>query len=94
MTESTTTAAQQASVPTAITIRDALLDKEQLAREFGRTKRTVDRWLALRDAPPVIRLHGKVYFRREAVLRWLEAKEQPTTPRRGRPRGVRRNHGG
>ncbi len=90
MIESTATTEQQTSVPIP-SIRDGLLDKDQLAAEFGRTKRTIDRWLAVRDAPPHIRIAGKIYFRREALLRWLESKETPSTPKRGRPKGYRRS---
>jgi excisionase family DNA binding protein len=61
------------------------LTLDQLAAELGRSPRTVQRWLSLREGP--IRARRKVgrsvYFRRQDVVAWLAA-EPAAEKRRGR----------
>jgi len=65
------------------------IDREQLARELGRTLRTVDR-LILCEGLPCVRIGNKRLFRRSSVLAWLAARETPAArpPSRGRRRGA------
>ena len=56
------------------------LDKPTLARELGRTIRTLDRMLLHGDGPPCVRIGKRVLFRRQAVLRWLLEREKSTRP--------------
>lgn len=65
------------------------IDREQLARELGRTLRTVDR-LILCEGLPCVRIGNKRLFRRAAVLDWLQQRETPVRQNNGKPR-TRRN---
>lgn len=56
-------------------VLDDYMDDDDLARELGVTPRTVARWRALREAPPVTRIGRRVMYRREAVKKWLEERE-------------------
>jgi excisionase family DNA binding protein len=62
------------------------LDRDTLARELGRTVRTVDR-LILCEGLPCVRIGNKRLFRRSAVLEWLRERETPVRPQ-GKARGV------
>jgi excisionase family DNA binding protein len=65
------------------------IDREQLARELGRTLRTVDR-LILCEGLPCVRIGNKRLFRRSAVLEWLRERETPARPQSKRnARGAR-----
>lgn len=46
-----------------------------LAAELGVCARTLKRWRAMREAPPVTRIGRRVMFRRAAVERWLAARQ-------------------
>jgi hypothetical protein len=70
---------EQGSTPET-TVLDGYLTKPQLAQQLRQSPRTLDRWETLRIGPPRILIGRTVLFRREAVLAWLEAREQ----RRGR----------
>lgn len=58
------------------TLKDDLLEPEQLAAELETTRRTLDRWHARRIGPPRIQVGRKIYYRRDAVRDWLLANEQ------------------
>jgi excisionase family DNA binding protein len=61
------------------------LDRAQLAEELGRSTRTLLRWVRQGDGPPMVRIGGRILFRREAVARWLRLHEQrPARPNRKR----------
>jgi excisionase family DNA binding protein len=66
------------------------LDRDTLARELGRTVRTVDR-LILCEGLPCVRIGNRRLFRRSAVLSWLAARETPAPPqgKRNNGRGAR-----
>jgi len=70
-----------------VSIRDELLTRAELAQQLESTPRTLSRWEAASQGPPKIVIGRKVFYRKKAVLEWLAAKENPATPRRGRPRG-------
>ncbi|MGA2833688.1 MAG: helix-turn-helix domain-containing protein [Terracidiphilus sp.] len=65
------------------------IDKPALARELGRTVRTLDR-LVLCDGLPCVQVGHRRLFRREAVLAWLRSRETPTPrPQTKSVRGAR-----
>lgn len=65
------------------------IDKPALARELGRTVRTLDR-LVLCDGLPVCQIGKRRLFRRSAVLEWLRSRETPTPrPQTKSVRGAR-----
>lgn len=51
------------------------LTEQQLAEQLHVSTMTLKRWRALREAPPVTRLGRKILFRRDAVEKWLAARE-------------------
>ena len=68
------------------------LTKEELARELGRSTRTIDRWHTRRLGPRRTKLAGKlVLFKKSAVAEWLaaNAEEQACDDHRWR-----QQHGG
>jgi len=54
-------------------------------REFGVSRRTVDRWNELGTGPDRTLIGRKIYISRDAIRRWLESREQ-RKDRRGRKR--------
>ncbi|MDA0661629.1 MAG: helix-turn-helix domain-containing protein [Proteobacteria bacterium] len=49
---------------------------EDLARELGINRRTLDRWHALGDAPCRMKINSKILYRREAITDWLRSREE------------------
>ena len=66
------------------------ISRRTLALELGVTEDTLRRWDAARFGPPCIRAGRKIFYRRSAVLDWLE--DQDTRAPRGRAR--RQGRGG
>jgi len=64
------------------------ISRADLALQLGVSEDTLRRWDALRSGPPCIRAGRKVFYRRGAVLEWLEDQEAADL-RRAR-RGARR----
>ena len=52
-----------------------LISREQLAAELKVSVRTLDRYHSLRTGPPRISFGKKRFYRRDAVLKWLEQNE-------------------
>ena len=52
------------------------LDDAQLARELDVSPRTVARWRAMREGPPLTRVGRRVLYRRSAVMAWLAELER------------------
>jgi predicted DNA-binding transcriptional regulator AlpA len=63
-----------ASFPAGILSHDYLTSSE-LAKELGRSIRTLDRWVLTGDGPPRTRIGRKTLYRRAAVLDWLKSRE-------------------
>ncbi len=57
---------------------------ESLAKDLGRSVRTLDRWHALRIGPPRVTIGRVILYRRAAILEWLRAREKPTQRVRSR----------
>lgn len=55
---------------------DEFLTPDALARELGKSSRTLARWNVLRCGPPKIRVGRSVYYRRTSVREWLESREE------------------
>jgi len=55
---------------------DDYLSTEQLATELGLTPLTLVRWRALGKGPPVTWIGRRLFYRKEAVQKWLLAQEQ------------------
>ena len=53
-----------------------LIPESQFAESLGRSLRSVKRWRQLRCGPAFIRIGKSIYYRPEAIARWLEAQEQ------------------
>ncbi|MCC5974179.1 MAG: helix-turn-helix domain-containing protein [Rubellimicrobium sp.] len=64
------------------------ISRADLARELEVTEGTLRRWASERSGPPYIRAGRKVFYRRSAVVEWLEDQEAAEL-RRAR-RGARR----
>ena len=57
---------------------------DRLAKELGRSRRTLERWATLRLGPPRIVVGRMILYKADSVRAWLQAKE----------RGVRRGRNG
>ncbi len=55
---------------------------DQLARELGRWRRTLERWATLRLGPPRIVVGRMILYKLDSVRSWLLSKEKGV--RRGR----------
>lgn len=68
-----------------------LLTPDQLAEQLGTSRRTIDRWHALRCGPPRIKVGASIFYRADAVRKWLEQNEEQTlVDRPGRRRASSR----
>jgi len=55
------------------------LTKDQLARQLGRSTRTIDRWHTQRIGPRRTKVGNKlVLFSKKSVLEWLERQAEET----------------
>lgn len=68
------------------------ISRPDLAQQLGVSESTLRRWEAERWGPPCIRAGRKIYYRRTAVLDWLERLEDEGHGR-ARTRGHRRAGG-
>ena len=57
--------------------------KDQLGKVLNKDPRTLDRWHAMRQGPPRIKLGRTILYRRSSVMAWLGAQEERPR-RRGR----------
>lgn len=75
--------------PDRETLLSGYVDKLSLARELGRTTRTIDR-LTLFEGLPFTKFGAKKLFCRASVLEWLSSRETPTPhPQSKSVRGAR-----
>ncbi len=49
---------------------------EQAAQAIGLTRRTLDSMYARREGPPRTKVAGRIYYRKDALRRWLLDQEQ------------------
>lgn len=64
------------------------ISRSDLAQELEVTEGTLRRWASERWGPPCIRAGRKIFYRRTAVIEWLE--DQETADLRRARRGARR----
>ncbi len=57
------------------TLLGGWISRSDLAQELEVTEGTLRRWAAERWGPPCIRAGRKVFYRRSAVVEWLEDQE-------------------
>jgi hypothetical protein len=62
--------------PSARPILEGYLTEDQLAAEIGRSPRTIARWRALGEGPPVTRIGRQILYRESSAKAWLESLEQ------------------
>ena len=67
-------------------ILDGFLRREELARQFGLSSRTIDRWEALRIGPPRVCVGRTILYQIQSVREWLISREQQAVPVKGRRR--------
>ncbi len=63
--------ATQNTNPTPTPLLEGFLTKEQLAAEFGKSERTIDRWHSRRIGPPRVVCGRLILYPRDAVREWL-----------------------
>lgn len=77
-----------AGKPSPSALMSGWISRTDLARQLGVSEDTLRRWNAARSGPPCIRAGRKIFYRRAAVLDWLE--EQETSASRRKRSGGRR----
>jgi hypothetical protein len=63
------------------------ISRTDLAQELGVCEETLRRWTDARRGPACVKAGRRIFYRRQAVLDWLDAQEQKP---RGRRAGGRR----
>lgn len=58
-----------------------LLSFAQVCREFGKSARTLERWVERGQFAPCIQLGAVRYWRRSAIINWIAAHETPSGKR-------------
>ena len=56
-------------------VLEGYLRREELARQFGLSPRTIDRWEALRKGPPRVCIGRTILYKLESVRDWLDSNE-------------------
>ena len=68
----------------AVPILSDYLSEAEVAKQLGKSTRTVARWRALRVGPPVTFIGREPHYRIDAVRQWLVGREQKMVRERGR----------
>lgn len=53
-------------------VLDGYMTQAELAKELGRSLKTLTRWRTMKKGPPFIRMGPDILYPREGVKRWLE----------------------
>jgi predicted DNA-binding transcriptional regulator AlpA len=61
---------------TQASITAEYMEPQELARELGKSERTLHRWHVERVGPPRVVVGRMVLYRRASVLEWLRSLEQ------------------
>jgi hypothetical protein len=67
-------------------VLDGFLRREELARQFGLSCRTIDRWEALRIGPPRICVGRTILYQAQSVREWLVSRQPQPEPEKRRRR--------
>lgn len=65
----------QDTQPTLLVL-EGFLRREELARQFGLSPRTIDRWEALRIGPPRVCIGRTILYQIQSVREWLISRQQ------------------
>jgi hypothetical protein len=57
-------------------VLDDYLSDVELAQELDVSPRTIARWRAMREGPPLTRVGRRIMYRRSSVRLWLEGRER------------------
>jgi predicted DNA-binding transcriptional regulator AlpA len=52
------------------------IDTDELARQLGKPRRSIVRWMRLKSGPPPVHVGRTTLFRRSTVLAWLRDQEK------------------
>ncbi len=66
-------------------VLEGFLRREELAKQLGRSPRTLDRWDALRIGPPRVHLGRTILYCVASVRDWLRSRAQQSTDSRKFP---------
>jgi len=58
------------------------MTRDELATELGVTPRTIMRWQDQPDGLPYVEMGGRIIYRRQSILTWLEGRERRPNQRR------------
>lgn len=72
------------SAPASSALLEDYVSKDQIAREFGVSERTIDRWVQTRLLPPPVKLGRLRLFHVPTIKRRLAARADPKTGLRSR----------
>jgi predicted DNA-binding transcriptional regulator AlpA len=70
----------------ALPLLDGYLRREELAKQFGLSPRTIDRWEALRIGPPRTSVGRTILYSVQSVREWLLSREKQAVPVKGHRR--------
>lgn len=68
------TATQSLAVAYA-SVASELIPQRQLAKDMNVHLKTLARWAAINYGPPRLKIGKQVFYRRSAVLKWLEKNQ-------------------
>lgn len=69
------------------TLLQDYLTRDQVASELRVATRTVARWQNQPNGIPYIEMGGRILYRRQSILSWIESRERRPNQRRGRNHG-------
>lgn len=64
------------------------MTRDQLAAELNVTPRTIIRWQQQPDGLPYVEMVGRILYRRQSILAWIESRERHPNQRRSRKGGA------
>ena len=70
----------------ALPLLEGYLRREELAKQFGLSPRTIDRWEALRIGPPRVSVGRTILYNVQSVREWLLSRERQVVPVKGHRR--------
>lgn len=66
------------------TLLQDYLTRDEVAAELRVATRTIARWQNQPDGIPYIEMGGRILYRRQSILAWIESRERRPNQRRGR----------
>ena len=65
-----------------MSLLDDYMTRDELAAELRVTPRTIIRWQDQADGMPYVEMGGRVLYRRQSILAWIESRERRPNQRR------------